>query len=521
MWHMVSPEPPRKPLRTRGVAARHGLCMAVVALLITGCAAPAHRVRPFTEQLADRDPAVARCAKLIAAVDDAIDRAHVRDGAAYRIPGYPFWRSDRLLASARTLVSPDDLRRWLRSHDREARTFELENLPPAALRRLVDAHSTSASTDQFDEEVNQCADMLSGKQTALPPSVAVPDDYQTWKRVLGVYALARIPFSSGVRGYQRDTERVFATPLEKLPVAGDLKRVYPALELGDGAASIDGRVRALFARHAPILEIDTVSADDRIGTVVYGEKGQAAVDTSAPTAYVRGAHAIVGGNVLTQLVYSFWFPTRPKRGALDLLGGHMDGITWRVTLAPNGDALVYDTMHNCGCYHQFFPTPALKAKPKPNSLDEWAFIPQEVPLIEPSQRVVVRIASGTHYVQRVIVAEHSTSSERSYAFIHDDVLRSLPLKEGGRRSLFGSDGIVRGSERGERYLFWPMGVREPGAMRQWGRHATAFIGRRHFDDPLLLDQYFVIDASAPSATSRSPVTYDRDNASVLPQHTVQ
>jgi hypothetical protein len=27
-------------------------------------------------------------------------------------------------------------------------------------------------------------------------------------------------------------------------------------------------------------------------------------------------------------------------------------------------------------------------------------------------------------------------------------------------------------------------------MRQWGRHATAFVGRRHFDDPHLLDAYF-------------------------------
>jgi hypothetical protein len=61
---------------------------------------------------------------------------------------------------------------------------------------------------------------------------------------------------------------------------------------------------------------------------------------------------------------------------------------------------------------------------------------------------------------------------------------------GGRRSLFDPDGLVAGSERGERWLFWPMGVREPGAMRQWGHHATAFVGRRHFDDPDMMDRYF-------------------------------
>jgi hypothetical protein len=48
-----------------------------------------------------------------------------------------------------------------------------------------------------------------------------------------------------------------------------------------------------------------------------------------------------------------------------------------------------------------------------------------------------------------------------------------------------------GTERGERYFFWPTGVESAGQMRQWGHHATAFVGRRHFDDPRLLDSYFV------------------------------
>jgi hypothetical protein len=64
------------------------------------------------------------------------------------------------------------------------------------------------------------------------------------------------------------------------------------------------------------------------------------------------------------------------------------------------------------------------------------------------------------------------------------------LPDGERRSLFGSDGLVAGSERPERWLFWPMGVPSAGAMRQWGHHATAFVGRRHFDEPGLLARYF-------------------------------
>jgi hypothetical protein len=27
-------------------------------------------------------------------------------------------------------------------------------------------------------------------------------------------------------------------------------------------------------------------------------------------------------------------------------------------------------------------------------------------------------------------------------------------------------------------------------MRQWGQHATAFVGERHFDEPTLIGRYF-------------------------------
>jgi hypothetical protein len=66
----------------------------------------------------------------------------------------------------------------------------------------------------------------------------------------------------------------------------------------------------------------------------------------------------------------------------------------------------------------------------------------------------------------------------------------MPLPGGGRRSLYAQDAIVPGTERLERYIFWPMGIASAGAMRQWGNHATAFVGRRHFDDPFLLDRAF-------------------------------
>jgi hypothetical protein len=56
--------------------------------------------------------------------------------------------------------------------------------------------------------------------------------------------------------------------------------------------------------------------------------------------------------------------------------------------------------------------------------------------------------------------------------------------------MFQQNGITRGTERLERLILWPTGVYSPGAMRQWGRHAVAFAGKRHFDDPFYMEKMF-------------------------------
>ncbi|MBO0738892.1 MAG: hypothetical protein J2P48_20385, partial [Alphaproteobacteria bacterium] len=195
-------------------------------------------------------------------------------------------------------------------------------------------------------------------------------------------------------------------------------------------------------------------------------------------------------HVLVQLVYTIWFPQRPPEAALDLLSGRLDGLIFRVTLDPEGLPVVYDTIHACGCYHMFFPTEHADPKPAPQPGIEWAFVPAWLPLIDPAQRLVVRVSSRSHY----IINAHPDVGGRGaiYGFAEDDDLRALPAPDGTTRSAFGPDGIMPGTERGERMLFWPTGVDDVGAMRQWGKHATAFLGRRHFDDPDLIERRFSI-----------------------------
>ena len=109
---------------------------------------------------------------------------------------------------------------------------------------------------------------------------------------------------------------------------------------------------------------------------------------------------------------------------------------------------------------------------------------------------MIRLNSGSHYIVRVYADE---PAGEVYACDDYRSLYSVPVAAtSARRSLFGPDGLVPGSERGERWLLWPMGIPSPGAMRERGRHATAFIGRRHFDDPRLLEKLFEPGQSSPS-----------------------
>jgi len=143
----------------------------------------------------------------------------------------------------------------------------------------------------------------------------------------------------------------------------------------------------------------------------------------------------------------------------------------------------------------FFPTPRARPRPPPDELEEWAFVPQVLPRVAEGERPVVTLASGTHYIERVALVRGPDSLTR-YAVHPYNELRSLPRADGGSRGAFGPDGLVAGTERMERWFFWPTGVPSAGAMRQWGRQATAFVGRRHFDDAELLERRFELDLGA-------------------------
>jgi hypothetical protein len=459
-----------------------------------------------------------QCREFFAAVDQAVSTAGVEDVQAARISGFPYLRVDRFLASFPPL-KPDtpEYAAWvdrLQSLGARGRDVELANLPEAARAGLRD-RLPAGMDSSLASAARQCATVLRDHDLAQPDCAErlelrahVPDDYRTWERALGLYPLTAPLFAHGIGKWHAETLASYARPVRELQVAGRLVSFRPPQErrlTADQVADVIRRASGnplhipepsgadrdrLFDAFAPVWRVDVAGDHDLIGAPKWGKSSDPQVDLSAPVVYRHLSHTRMDGQILLQLNYVVWFSSRPKTSAFDLLGGRLDGIIWRVTLSPEGRPLVYDTIHDCGCYHLFFPTSHLRLRSHGFTVEETAFVPQYAPDSEQPHGLVLRVANGTHYIERVLADSVAAGPSETYRFADYDSLRSLPAGS-GRRSLFGPDGIVPGTERGERCFFWPMGIPSPGAMRQWGHHATAFVGRRHFDDPDLMERYFV------------------------------
>lgn len=477
-------------------------CIAACAVLLAaGCASVEV---PERDNLEAADPAVQACAQWYRSLDESVDRAGVRDAEEHRVPGFPYLRIDRFGASLAERARADAAAfdawtaRMMRL-DLDARRYEIANLPDKA--------SFDATRADRCARVLAEADLVKSEtRERLLERARVPDDYLAWQRALGLYPLTRLPFSAGVEHWHEDALDTFRREEAGAPPAHPVERYAPPA----GAAPDRGRIAAilaraarhplgllepsagelelLFAAYAPVFEVETSGAHDRPGALRWAADGSPELDLDRPVVYRRLAHTLVDGRPLVQLVYTLWFPERPGDGAFDMLAGRLDGIVLRVTLAPDGEPLVYDSIHPCGCYHMFFPTPRVEARPAPQPGDEWLFAPRALPRLAPGERIALRVASRTHYLKNV--APDRGAGGRAYAYADENGLRALALPGGGSRSLYGPDGLVEASARPERLVFWPMGVPSAGTMRQWGHHATAFLGRRHFDDADLIERRF-------------------------------
>jgi len=487
---------------------RFFLAALVVSLgALSGCTG-------LTPNTANRD--AMSCEDRLSYVDAVVSDNAVQSASASPVVGYPFLRANRnSVLMVRQLDADGDGKvdqadQWdalisqMRGLDRAARQSEIANLPAAsgisyeAVENCSNAMAGSLTTDQH--------------QTLLPAVVFVPDDYLDFQRIAGLYPLTAFPAYFGYEGWKQENFASFAASDNDLIHSGAW-RGYAVSWSEQGRLDVadidqdafgqwrptDRELENLAQAYAPVFRVRAGSDSDKVGRpTLPARDALAVVDTDNPTVYYRLSHTYFAGRWRPQIVYEIWFPERPATSRFDILAGHLDALIWRVTLDDDGMPLIADTIHGCGCYHMFFPSKALQriSAPEDHDIRETAEMPAGYLTSSILSRPVLWIDKTSHYLLKVTgaVGDQSTVDIASQTAVLRPAqeLGHLPLRNGqGTASLFDEDGFVPGTGRLERFILWPMGVDNPGAMRQWGHHATAFVGRRHFDEATLMDRYFI------------------------------
>jgi len=496
----------------RRAGCRHSILRLVaaafaLAVLAAGCAM---LPSPTRSDRAGEKGRLGDCADFFASLDKQTLSAGVIDPGVSRVKGYPYLRVNRFLASFRGQVEDQaGFEAWtdrMQALDQDARRYEIRNLPDSAVEGLDAVNGR----DGLNQKVALCGDLLKAAdfreaepRQQLRRGVSVSDEYITLRRVLGIYPLTSLFVSHGVDKWHAEAHKSFSpeapldwqtisyVPGQKIdwPSVGEILASAERDALGIPVYS-PAQQDTLLRAYAPVWEVQNQSDADRIGAPVWTDKGVLAVDTRRPLAYCLMSFTRFENRILTQLNYVVWFPSRPKQSDMDIYAGLLDGVNYRVTLDRDGFPLLYETMHNCGCYYKAYPTRRLQVRAKIDYAEPPLIL--EAPELDPADSLaVIAMESRTHYVQHLYpLARESRTEAVAYRLTDYGQLRSLSFSGAARRSMFDPYGLVPGSERLERFILWPTGVLSPGGMRQWGRHAVAFVGRRHFDDPYYMDHMF-------------------------------
>ncbi len=442
------------------------------------------------------------CLLLGADFRQAVSADGVENAASVSLPGAPLLHSNRFLSSLASDAQQADQRQELIAllalEGIAMREVENENLrrpwPPERMQRLADCTLTLAEAPRYESLRQDVVQTLT--EDPLPD-----DHYLSARQWLGALPLLKPVFSWRIRALHREEQRWFSDPeqfadtVTYRPAVADTRLApqtirdwfvlaYDGSELGLPRLP-ESRLQQLFAHYAPSLNIELGGDNDLLGTPVW-RGAEVHIDTAAASLYTHASFTRLADAKLLQLNYVFWFPSRQPLTPLDLYAGRFDGIVWRVTLGRDGQALMYDSIHNCGCYHKYFlASPKLRSRLEPRSAEPANIF--DLNALDHRRPLRLTLTANEHFI--VGIDNETAAAFEPYQLKPYDRLYRLPRGQDAR-SMFDDRGLVPGSERLERYTLWPSGIVNVGAMRQWGTHATGFVARQHFDDADLFDRYF-------------------------------
>lgn len=405
--------------------------IAVLASVVAGCQSGASLE---AMRSASPSPEIASCGEWFAALDREVDSAGVRDLEYSPVRGFPYLRVDGFLAQSRMRAARSGAAfaaladRMLRK-DLESRRYEIDNLPAAVVEKWSGTSFDESRSAALRRSV-QCANLLRDVELARPGMRAA----LLARAVVEQSASERAACRSSLPRSEGALVR-YAPP----PAALSRDEVKAWLLRGDvdplGQPLVSERELAAIAPvYAPSLQVVVASDADRFGALRW-RRGVAhpEIDATEPSVYVGASYARYEERGLLQLIYTVLFPE--------------NRITWRVTLAPDGEPLVYDAAGADGCRALVLTPRARLRAAAPRSVQHLARVPQ-------GERPLVGLASGTHDAVALGLVRGNDSLAR-YTVRSYDELRSAPAVEGRQRAAAGRPVLSDTEPLDARFVFDP------------------------------------------------------------------
>ncbi len=405
------------------------LLLAALASIVAGCQSGPS---PEDTRSASRSPEVASCAEWFDALDREVDAAGVRDLEYSRVRGFPYLRVDGFLAQSRARAGRSAVAfaaladRMLRE-DLESRRYEIENLPAAVVEKWSGMRLDESRSAALRRSV-QCGHLLRDVELGRPQMRAA-----LLTRAVLEQSVRERPACRSWPGRGEGAVIRYAPPpatMSRDQVSGWMLRgeVDP---LGEPLVS-ERELAAMAPLYAPSLEVAVASDADRFGALRWLRgAAQPEIDTTEPSVYVGRRYARYEERGLLQLIYTIVFPE--------------NRITWRVTLSPDGEPLIYDVVGADGCRALVLTPRARLRAAAPGSV-------QRIARVREGERPLVGLASGTHGTVALGLVRGSDSLAR-YTLRAYDELRSTPTLEGRQRAAAGRPALVDSEPLEVRFVF--------------------------------------------------------------------
>lgn len=420
---------------------QRALPLSLVTALVLAVLPPLSHGSDGEDKITDLGEAVGEfvqtCYPRYQKIDAAVEEADAGEASYKKLPGFPYLRTDRMLADVLpTLSSREEIDLWLRElryNDTFAREIELRNL----------GWSESERANAMDD-MRLCGVWLSAMELQkdenwkrLTRTLEYSDDLAHASgdaesgAVADTLARKRIAEASEVEGGKPEALEFWrAAPHEDTERVLDEFDQLPRDRLGR-VGMTSNLWKALAVHHAPRLAIAPDAASDRPRRI-HWKDGEMAVDSDKPTVYYLPTFTRVDGEMLLQFNYVMWFQDGAQQGD----DGALRGRVWRVTLDADGEALIHETIATTGEDHRWV---SAASKVLVDDGDSSERVPR-----------VATLARGAENGDSPVLADSAyRETDQRYELVSYDDLLFLPTESGGTRSAFDAKGQLMKTRSGK------------------------------------------------------------------------